>query len=329
MTRDMQILITGATGFIGVELVAQLLEQTDATLKLAIRQISRYKIKAYLNHDRIMLTTIPDISIHTNWKEALEDCQVVIHAAGRAHVMQEYAHDPLRAFRAINVEGTLNLARQAVSMGVKRFIYLSSVKVNGEYSERNAPFSPDDEAMPENPYSISKYEAEQGLKAISEKSGMEVVIIRPPLVYGPGVGGNFLFMMKFLEKQYPLPFGALKNKRSLVFVGNLVAMIKTCLAHTQAANQIFFVSDHEDLSTSTLIQKVKHLLGKHAVLLPIPVWMLKKVSTYCGKQSEIMRLCDPLQVDISKSKMLLDWQPTISVNEGLSRTVHYFLKQVK
>jgi nucleoside-diphosphate-sugar epimerase len=244
--------------------------------------------------------------------------------------MKDDVPDPLTLFREVNVEGTLNLARQAVKSGVRRFIYISSAKVNGEYTQPNLPFGPEHIAMPEDHYSISKYEAEQGLLLLAKKSKMEVVIIRPPLVYGPGVKGNFLHMMHLLQKGLPLPLGALKkNKRSFVSVDNLANFITTCISHPNAANQIFLVSDDEDLSTTDLLRKIQLLLGARVPLLPVPSWILNTIAGLLGRKSEIKRLCGSLQVDISKARELLNWAPIETVDIALHRAVHDYMKMSK
>ena len=316
----MNILLTGATGFVGQKLTDALLEQTDAALRLAVRK----RIAGDFSH-RVAVTTIDDISANTHWQDLLSDCQVVIHAAARVHVMQEHADDPLAAYRETNVAGTLNLARQAATQGVKRFIYLSSIKVNGELTPNGKPFNAEDKALPQCPYSISKHEAEQGLLALAEETGMDVVIIRPVLVYGPGVKGNFRTMMEWLEKGIPLPLGRVHNKRSFVSVDNLVDLMITCIDHPRAANQIFLVSDGEDLSTTVLLRKLRRLLDKRMVLLPIPVWVLNSVSKLLGKQVYAERLCGSLQVDIGKARELLGWQPVASVDDVLQSTVEEYL----
>lgn len=323
----MKILLTGATGFIGQKLVRYLLEHTDATLQLAVRKQCDIGISDALNIQRVGVITVGDISLEANWNSALTDCEVVIHAAGRVHVINEEAPDSLHAFREVNVEGTLKLARQAIEAGVRRFIFLSSIKVNGEYTQSGIPFGPDDEVMPEHPYSISKYEAEKGLMDLAEKSQMEVVIIRPPLVYGPGVKGNFLYMIHWLQKKTPLPLGALKNnRRSFVSVDNLVDFIATCVNHPKAANQIFLVSDDDDLSTTLLLRKIRRLLGNPIPLLPVPSWLLNSAAGMIKKRSEMMRLSGSLQVDISKSQKLLNWEPIESVDNALYRTIQDYRK---
>lgn len=255
----MKILVTGATGFVGQRLVDYLLEKTDVDLRLAVRA---QPARTY--GSRVTVQMISDISADTNWRESLLGCEVVIHAAARVHVMDETAENPLDTFRAINVDGTLNLAWQAAKAGAKRFIFISSIKVNGESTPQDKPFSVEDASIPSCPYSISKYEAEQGLLALAKESGMDVVILRPALVYGAGVKGNFQHMIQCLQKGFPLPLGRVQNKRSFVSVDNLVDLIVTCVAHPHAANQVFLVSDGHDLSTTELLQKLYRLLGKRA-----------------------------------------------------------------
>ena len=318
----MNTLLTGSTGFIGQALVHHLIQHTDYSLHLAVRNMGSQFMCDKIADQRVITHPVGDISSATNWHAALMGCNVVIHAAARVHVMDEQADDPLKAFRDVNVEGTLNLARQAVQAGVQRFIYLSSVKVNGESTQLHKPFGPDDVAMPEDPYAISKYEAEQGLLSLAANSPMDVVIIRPPLVYGPGVKGNFLRMMQLMQKGMPLPLGALKkNKRSFVSVGNLVSLIENCMTNPNAVNQVFLVSDDIDLSTTDLLQKIQTQLGNRVPLIPIPLWLLNGAATMLGKEAELNRLSSSLQVDISKSRDLLHWQPMEGVDEALYKTV--------
>ena len=238
--------------------------------------------------------------------------------------MRESSKDPLASFRKVNVEGTLNLARQAAAKGVRRFIFISSIKVNGEETF-GVPYTADSEPAPVDPYGISKLEAEQGLMSIASQTGMEVVIIRPVLVYGPGVKANFLSMMKWLSQGIPLPFGAINNRRSLVALGNLVDLVVTCIDHPKAANQKFLVSDGDDLSTTMLLNKMAQALNKPARLLPIPSFFLKLAAFLLGKQSLSQRLCGSLQVDIDKNRELLGWKPPLSVDSALGATARDFL----
>ena len=322
----MKILVTGSTGFIGRELTRCLLDKTDAILHLSVRNNGSKEVNQQTNNPRVIYTQIGDISPDVNWCESLVDCEVVIHTAARAHIIVETAADPMREFMRINVDGTLNLAKQAVISGVKRFIFISSIGVNGESTCLNRSFSSVDFPNPNGSYAKSKYEAEQGLIKLAEKSQMEVVIIRPPLAYGPGVKGNFLRMMQLLHKRVPLPFGALgQNKRSFVSVSNLVDLIKVCISHPLAANQIFLVSDNDDISTTDLSLKIRKLLGNRAPLVPVPLWFLNGVATLLGKEGEMKRLGSSLQVDISKSRELLNWEPIESMDEALYKTVHDYM----
>jgi nucleoside-diphosphate-sugar epimerase len=257
----------------------------------------------------------------TDWSAALGAQDIVIHLAARVHVMSDTAADPLTAFRLVNVQGTLNLARQAATAGVKRFVFLSSVKVNGEYTLPGQAFAESDAPKPQDGYGISKHEAEQGLRQLAVDTGMEVVIIRPPLVYGPGVKANFASLMRAVQRGWPLPLGAVHNQRSLVALDNLVDFVVTCVAHPQAANQTFFVSDGHDLSTTALVRGMAQAAGVPARLIPVPVWVLQAGATVMGKGESVQRLVGNLQVDISKARTLLGWRPPITVEEGLHRAL--------
>jgi len=244
---------------------------------------------------------------------------VLVHCAARVHVMHENTSDPLSEFRRVNVAGTLALARQAATAGVRRFIFLSSVKVNGEETVLSHSYRADDVPSPQDPYGISKLEAEQGLMKVAADTGMEVVIIRPPLVYGSGVKGNFASMMKLVEKGLPLPLGAIHNKRSLIGIDNLVDLIIRCIDHPAAANQVFLAGDGEDLSTTELLRGVANAMGKPARLIPVPAVLLQLGATLLGKKAMAQRLLGSLQVDISKTCEVLDWKPPYTVEEGLRR----------
>lgn len=266
------------------------------------------------------------MSPEQSWNYALSDVSSVIHCAARVHVMTEDAVDPLVEFRRVNVEGTLCLARQAAIAGVKRFVFISSIKVNGEYSLPDQPFTADQLTAPSDPYSISKCEAENELRFLSREMGMEVVIIRPVLVYGPGVKANFLEMMRWLNRGIPLPLGGISNnRRSLVYLDNLVDLAITCLDHPAAANQTFLVSDGQDLSTSDLLRRMAKFMGVPARLISVPVWMIRLCAGISSRSDVARRLCDSLQVDISKNFELLGWSPPVNVDEGLRRTADAFL----
>lgn len=319
----MNVLITGASGFVGGALLARLDQQPNCNVSLAVRTMPEHVNNSnYIYHVRTIDET-------TDWSSALANVDVVVHCAARVHVMDDTATDPLAEFRRINVHGTMNLARQAATAGVKRLIFISSVKVNGEGTSGSHVYSESDIPNPIDPYGISKLEAEQALNALATEVGLEIVIIRPVLVYGPGVKANFKSMMNWLNKGVPLPLGAIRNKRSLVAIDNLVDLIVTCLDHPKAANQTFLVSDGEDLSTSELLRRMGHALGKPARLLPIPSWFLTLAAKSIGKSSISQRLCGSLQVDISKAKRVLGWTPPITVNEALKKTAVNFLESEK
>lgn len=314
MLEKSKLLITGASGFIGGHLCRYASSEG-------------WPVRGVVRDEAVENTVlVPDVSRNTDWSSALKGCGMVVHLAARAHIMSDTAKEPLEEFRKVNTYGTLNLAQQAADSGVKRFIYLCSIKVNGESSPLDSPFTPDDVFMPTDPYALSKYEAEKGLLRIAKKTKMEVVIIRPPLVYGPGVRANFLTMIKWLNKRVPLPLGAIHNRRSLVAVDNLVSLITVCIEHPAAANQIFLVSDDEDLSTSQLLNRILQSLSKRTWLLP----MNQKVLEFClgviGKKDLAQRLCGSLQVDISKTKNLLNWSPLVSIQDELNKTVKHFIK---
>ena len=243
--------------------------------------------------------------------------------------MRDEATDPLSEFRKVNVDATLNLAAQAANAGVRRFIFVSSVKVNGESTLPGKAFTAHQVPAPSDPYGISKWEAEQKLRFLASETGMEVVVIRPVLVYGPGVKANFLNMMKWLYKGVPLPLGAIHNKRSLVALDNLVDLIVTCIDHPRAGNQTFLVSDGEDLSTTELLQRMSRALGKRPRLLPVPAWMLETAANVLGKRSIAQRLCGSLQVDIEHTRERLGWTPPVSVDAALRKTAQHFLEQQK
>ncbi len=246
---------------------------------------------------------------------------VLVHLAARVHFMNDKELDPLAAFRAVNVQGSLNLARQAAQAGVKRFVFISSIKVNGEATMLGKPFSTNDNDTPQDAYGISKMEAEQGLRQLATETGMEVVVIRPPLVYGPGVKANFAALMRVVHRGWPLPLGLVDNQRSLVGLDNLVDFIITCITHPKAANQTFLVSDGHDLSTTELVRGMAKAAGVPSRLLPVPVWALQAGASLLGKGDVVQRLCGNLQVDISKARSLLGWVPPVSVEEGLRRAM--------
>ena len=262
-----------------------------------------------------------EISGVINFDAALSGMTSVVHLAARVHVMHETVVDPLAAFRAVNVENSLNLARQAAAAGVKRFVFVSSIKVNGEYTLAGRAFTELDAANPQDHYGQSKHEAEQGLRQIAAQTRMDVVIIRSPLVYGPGAKGNFATLLQAVQRGWPLPLGAVHNQRSLVALDNLVDFIVLCLVHSEAANQTFLVSDGQDLSISELVRGLACALGVPSRLLPVPVWALQAGATLLGRKDLERRLCCNLQVDIAKARNVLRWKPPFSVEEGLRLAV--------
>lgn len=305
----MNILLTGATGFVGSRLAETLNDMSDIDLTCAVRRFGA------AGSGREVV--VSGLEADTSWSDALADQQVVIHAAARAHIIRDEVPDPLAEYRRVNVEGTLNLARQAAESGAKRFVFISSIGVNGNTNSR--PFTEDDEPSPAEPYAQSKLEAELGLRAIAEEAGMEVTFIRPPLVYGRNAPGNFGSLVKWVSKGVPLPLGSIRNKRSLVALDNLVDLIVTCVDHPAAANQVFLVADGKDLSTTELLQGVSRAMDKPARLIPVPAAMLMFGASLLGKEAVAQRLLGSLQVDISKARNLLGWEPPLAVDEGLRR----------
>lgn len=308
------VLITGASGFIGGALLQYL------SSFYSVRALVRCPQPSF----NPSIEYIPgfDLSKDVDLSNALEGVKVVVHCAARVHVMNEAALDPLEEFRRINLRGTVNLALQAAQKGVKRFIYISSIKVNGESTKIGKPFSPDDIPSPSDAYGLSKYEAESALQDLAVKTGMEVVIIRPPLVYGHGVKANFAALIRLVKLGIPLPFGlATKNRRSFVAIDNLISFIKECIVNPKAANQVFFISDGQDLSTTSLIKAIALASNKSITLIPIPVPLLNFCLKVIGKHSVSERLFGNLQVDISKCYNLLGWIPPIKVNQALRQTI--------
>lgn len=314
----MSILVTGANGFIGTRLCACLLERGE-TVRAVVR---RSEADIPCGAEKVVLGTIGP---KTQWVNVLEGIKVVVHLAARVHVERDIVADSIAAFRLENVDATLSLARQAVKSGVRRFIFLSSVKVNGEETPLGRPFTEGDHPAPQDAYAISKWEAEEGLRKLAAETGMEVVVIRPPLVYGAGVKANFYTMMRWLHCGIPLPLGAIRNQRSFVSLDNLSDLIMVSLRHPAAANQTFLVSDGEDFSTPELLQRVAGKLGISVWLMPIPVWMLKVGAFFVGKQATVQRLSGSLQVDITKACSLMEWSPPQNVDEALLKVARDFL----
>ena len=320
MTRN--ILVTGAGGFVGTAL----LKQIDAE-SWRVRATSRYPGRVW--PAGVEAIQIADISERPDWTSAVQGIDTVVHCAARVHVMRDAMTDPLAAFRAVNCAGTLDLAKSAQQAGVRRFVFVSSIKVNGESTSPDHPFAADQEPNARDPYAVSKYEAEQALRMLATNTGLEVVIVRPPLIYGPGVRANFRSMMAWLHRGVPLPFGALHNRRSLVSVGNLASLIVRCVSHPGAANQTFLASDGEDLSTSQLLVRLAAALGTRAWLVPVPPAWIERASAVAGRADLAQRLCGSLQVDISKTRQVLAWAPPVSVADGLSQAANQFLVEAR
>lgn len=311
----MRILVTGASGFVGRAL-CETLTQIGHEIVPAVR------VPKGIHAERV----VGQIDASTNWQAALEGVQAVVHLAARVHVMQDAASDPLAAFRSVNTDGSLNLARQCAAAGAKRFTFISSIKVNGE--GRELPYAESDLPSPQDAYAISKWEAEQGLREIEAATGMEVVILRPPLVYGPGVGANFLRLMRMVEKRRPLPFGRVENRRSLLYLGNFTDAIRLCLEHPAAAGKTFLLSDGEDVSSAELVRRLARAMNRPARLLPVPTSWLRMAGALAGRSSEMDRLLGSLAVDSSQIRQELGWRPQFSMEDGLGRTVAYFLRHI-
>ena len=309
----MRILSTGSTGFVGKALMSGL-----HTKRHEISAPMRRQSESSASSNSFV---VGDINAATNWSTALQGADAVVHLAARVHVMRDTAIDPLAEFRRVNTEGTLNLARQAAAAGVRRFIFLSTIGVNGNSTSHGKIFTETSTSLPHDPYSVSKHEAEVGLRAISKSTGMEIVIIRPTLVHGSKAPGNFEKLTRLVAKGLPLPLASIDNRRSLVGIDNLVDFIITCLEHPAAANETFLVSDGEDLSTPDLIRRMARAMDRSARLLPVPKSVLMAAAAMLGKRDMAQRLCGSLQVDISKARALLGWNPPVSVDEGLRRAV--------
>lgn len=308
-------LVTGASGFVG-RAVCTLLAARKCAVRGVVRKLSSSNIEypVYIQPG--------GISPSTDWSEPLADVNQVIHLAARVHIMHDTAADPLAEFRAINVDGTLNLARQAAAAGVKRFIFLSTIKVNGEISD--SPYTESDSPMPQNAYATSKMEAELGLRDIASNLGMEVVILRSPLVYGPSVGANFLSLLRAVDLGLPMPFGLIDNRRSLIYLGNLVDAVTACMTHPDAAGKTYLVSDGEDISTPELIRQLARALDCSPRLLPIPSGLMKLAGRLLSKKQEVDRLLGSLTIDSSAIRHDLDWIPPFSMQEGLLTTANWY-----
>lgn len=309
-----RVLVTGANGFVGRALIERLGQDTRFETVCAVRNVQSF---ASTLPGRTRTIVVGDINAETNWTEALRETDCVVHLAARVHVMHETAGDPLSEFRKVNVDGTRTLALQAAAAGVRRLVYLSSIKVNGEagvFTERDAP-------APTDPYGVSKNEAEIALREIAKQTGLETVIIRPPLVYGPGVKANFRMLMDLVAKGMPLPLGAVNNRRSFVAVQNLADFIVHVITNSAAANETFLVSDGDDISTAELVRRMGMALGKPARLLPVPSGLMRTGAAMLGKKAVSERLLGSLQLDISKARRLTGWNPPVTMTDALKAIV--------
>lgn len=311
----MKILLTGGSGFVGTA-VREALTARGVSHRVAVRRL-------VVGDSHLDATAIGEIDGATNWRTALEGVSVIIHLAARVHVMRETALDGLAEFRRVNVRGTENLARAAASVGARRLIYVSSIKVNGEATS-DRPFTATDPPHPEGPYGISKWEAEQALARLATETGLEVVVVRPPLVYGAGVRGNFLRLMKLAALGIPLPFGAVRNLRSLVFVRNLADALVACARASAAANRTFLVSDGEDLSTADVCARLSRSLGRTPRLFPVPRALASALAGLAGREPEARRLFGSLQVDASPIRRELGWAPPYTVDQGFAEMAAWF-----
>ncbi|MFZ6754621.1 UDP-glucose 4-epimerase family protein [Undibacterium sp. Dicai25W] len=309
-----KILLTGASGFVGQAIYRALVNHSERLICPTRRPINKLNAEVSNPH-------LSDLSAQTDWSGFLADVGIVIHCAARVHVMQEAVADPLPLFRQVNVDATMRLAEQAAKAGATQFIFISSVKVNGEGTKPGHAYNETTPSEAQDPYGISKREAENALLALGERSGMHVTIIRPPLIYGPGVKANFASMLNWVEKGIPLPFASIKNKRSFVYLENLVSLVLCCLRNQNAAQQVFLVSDDHDLSTAELLQLSAKALHMPSRLLPFPPKLLILLAKLARRPAISDRLCGSLQVDISKAKQVLGWTPPYSVEQGLAATM--------
>lgn len=302
------MLVTGATGFVGRGLVPYL-----SARGVLVRAATRAQGSAGV--------AVGDIGPETDWSEALVGVDTVVHLAARVHVMKETESDPDAAFDQVNLHGSRNLARQAAAAGVRRLVYVSSIKVNGEGTALGKPFRPDDVPRPVDPYGRSKWRAEQALGQVAAETGLELTIIRPPLVYGPGVGGNFAALIRLVERGFPLPFGAIDNRRSMVGLENLHSLILTAARHPDAAGRVFLVSDDNDVSTRALVEAIGRGLGRKPLLLSVSPSLIDWAGALVGKRDVAQRLLSSLQVNIGDTKVVLGWEPSVSIEQGIAETL--------
>lgn len=310
------MLVTGANGFVGQALCAEAMRRG-----LHVRGAVRSACKLPAGVGPVIVGAIDG---ETDWTDALRGVDVVIHLAARVHVMNDTDADPLAEFLKVNLHGTVKLARQAARAGVKRFVYVSSIKVNGEKTHEGQKFSGADLPAPQDSYAVSKWQAEQALQRVASETGLEVAIVRPPLVYGPGVKGNFWQMLDVVARRVPLPFASVHNRRSLVYVGNLVDALITCAAHPAAAGQTYLVCDGEDVSTSDLLRQMAVAMGVFSRLFPCPLMLLRLAGKLTGKSQQLERLLGSLQVDGDKICRDLNWVPPYSLQQGLQATAEWY-----
>lgn len=313
-----KVFVTGATGFVGKMLCYSLVEKG-----YLVKGTVRSPEKIALLPQNMEFHMVNEIGPFTEWTEALNGVDTVIHLASRVHVVKETSGDPLKEYRKVNTTGTERLLEMASKAGIRRFIYLSTIKVNGEKTGGHS-FSEEDSASPDDPYAQSKWEAEQILLKSAGKTGFEIVIIRPPLIYGPHVLGNFLSLLNWVDKGFPLPLYNVKNLRSLIYLGNLVDAIITCIVHPHAVGETFLVSDGKDISTPDLIRMIASAMRKKARLLPFSPVLLKAIARVVGKGPEIDRLTGSLCIDSSKIRKVLGWKPPFTIEEGIYETVKWY-----
>lgn len=307
------VLVTGANGFVGRVLCMQL-----SASGFKVRQAVRARDSG--SPDAV---AVGDIGEGTDWRAALAGASRVVHLAARAHVLRETAADPIAEYRKINVQGTERLARSAAELGIRRLLFLSSVKVNGERTEKR-PYAENDVPRPEDAYGVSKWEAEQALARVAAETGLEVVVLRPPLIYGPGVKGNFLRLMNFVARGLPLPLGAIANRRSLIYAGNLADAIVKALAAREVTGKTYLLNDGEDVSTPALVRLLARSLGVKSRLIPVPLAVLGLAATLAGKRAELERLAGSLQVDSTRIRRELGWQPPFTLAQGLEQTARWY-----
>ena len=314
----MKVLVTGASGFIGSTLCTHLVTQGFETVG-TVRRLPDTPVPG------VNYRIVTELGINTDWRDALAGVQAVIHCAARVHVMRDHAPDPLAEFRRVNTLGTETLARAAARSGVQRLVFLSSIKVNGESALPDAPFDEASPVNPQDPYAISKWEAEQALTRIATETGLEVVVLRCPLVYGPGMKGNFLRLLQATDRGIPLPFAlARDNRRSLIYLDNLASAITTCLTHPAAAGETYLLSDGKDVSTAQLITQMAQALEKPVRLWPVPPALMRLIAGLTGKSAEVDRLFGSLCIDSTKIRGKLDWTPAYTLEQGLAKTVQWF-----